>query len=502
MSRVWPLVLLASLSASVAAASSETDFRGPLRALDFEVPEAGRRSVVEAGVGATFRPAGGLAEGPICVRERPRAPAEAAGPTSEPGSVSSGEGLIAWPPSGYVASNLGGAEGASVAIFGTAEVADLGAWVLEYGEGTSPRRWLPLAAGLAAPDGLRLGTWETDRLEDGIYVLRLTGTDSAGRTRRVTVPVRVALAAVSAVGMSLDVSRGEVVELRSTLAEPTYERLEMRDDRGTTVRTLVDEWRPAGVYSDVWNGLRDDGARLPDGQYRWVATFGSDMCSLVVDKSDQRDGDAEVKGHPEYPPWDAFENKPLRFSHTFDRPGEIVLVFSRDTYDVRLSCDPPRFFCRFLDGYHPGGAFSYEWAGVDDEGRYRDDINAIFVVSHHEDLSRNGVIVHGGHPALSGMAVFPTLFRPGVGPQVVRFRLSCFGDERVNGIVTWTNQESLSVLKTESLLGIGSGMIEIGWDGRADAGDLVAPGRYTVAVVITDRNGQTARGEALTRVEY
>ncbi len=500
--RVWPLILTASLAAIVVTAEVRAGSRGSIRAFGVERPPVGRRSNVEGGGGGAPLPAVELAGEVDRASEHAGTLARASERSSEPGSVASEEALLAWPVPGHVVSNLSGVEGTSVVVFGAARLANLTRWVLEYGQGATPKYWVPIASGEGAPVGLRLGRWDASTFENGPYVLRLTATDVAGRTRRSMVPVRVALATVSTAKRQLDVGRGETIDIETVLPAPSHERLELRDERGATVRTIVDEWRPAGVFSDAWDGLRDDGARLPDGQYRWVATLKSDECPLVIDQSDHRDGDAEVKGHPEYPPWDAFDNKPLRFSHTFDRPGEIVLVFSRDTYDVRPSCEPPRFFCRFLDGYHPGGVFTYEWAGVDDEGRYRDDINAIFVVSHHEDLSRNGVIVHGGHPVVSGMRVSPALFRPGSAPQVIGFQLTCFRDERASAVVTWTNQESLSKLRMMELRNLASGSVEVEWDGRADGGEFVAPGRYTVAVVVTDSSGQTARGEILTRVEY
>lgn len=348
----------------------------------------------------------------------------------------------------------------------------------------------------------RLATRQSEAIANGPDPIHLPAAGQADQEASSAVQAEVSKAEVSASARQLNVGAGESVAVTTRLPTPAEETLEIRDENGVTVRTLVDEWRPAGTYVDSWDGKGPSGSRLPDGQYRWVAILRTDGCRVVIDYSEQRDGDAEVQAHPEYPPWNAFDNQPLRFSHVFDRPGEIVLVFARDTYDVRPSCEAPRFFCRFLDGYQPGGVFTYEWAGVDDSGEYRDDINAIFVISHHENLSKNAIVVHGGRPVVSGVQVSPALFGPGAGSQAVRFTLSSFPGEQVSGRVTWTNQESRSALRTIRLERVSPGPFTVEWDGRADGGELVAPGRYTVSVVVTDRHGQTASSEILTRVEY
>jgi flagellar hook assembly protein FlgD len=43
--------------------------------------------------------------------------------------------------------------------------------------------------------------------------------------------------------------------------------LKVFDVRGSLVRILVEEWREPGVYSELWDGRRDDGSELPSGVY-------------------------------------------------------------------------------------------------------------------------------------------------------------------------------------------------------------------------------------------
>jgi hypothetical protein len=139
---------------------------------------------------------------------------------------------------------------------------------------------------------------------------------------------------VTADARQLNVGAAGLVTLTSILPLPARETIVLKDMKGAVVRTLVDERRPAGTYRDRWDGKGEGGKRLKDDQYRWVATFCDESRSFIIDRSQELDGDFELKSHPEYPPWDPIGGVPLRFSHTFERPGEIVLVFSRETYNV------------------------------------------------------------------------------------------------------------------------------------------------------------------------
>jgi flagellar hook assembly protein FlgD len=307
---------------------------------------------------------------------------------------------------------------------------------------------------------------------------------------------------VTASDRQVNVGAGGLVTMTTILSLPATETIVLKNMKGTVVRTLVNAKRAPGKYADTWDGKGDHRKRLKDDQYRWVATFSDRSHSFSIDNSKELDGDFELKSHPEYPPWDPFRGVPLRFSHTFERPGEIVLVFSRATFNVSPRCDPPEFFCRFLDGYWPAGEFAYEWAGADDSGVFRPDIHGIFVISHHEDLAKNAIVVYGGRPSITRLRVSPAQYQPDLGAQEVTFSLQTYQNERTRAVITWMNQVSRSVLRTLTLSDVRSGVATAAWDGRADNGVPVAPGDYTLSVRVTDTLGQEARSEIMTTVAY
>lgn len=307
---------------------------------------------------------------------------------------------------------------------------------------------------------------------------------------------------VVASGRQLDLRKGEAVTLLTTLPFPATETILIKDLAGTVVRTIVAQHRDAGSYSDAWDGRTESGGRLKDGQYRWVAVIEGEGRTLLLDDSRILDGDYEAKSHPEYEPWDPFNNAPLRISAPFERPGEVLIVFSRATFRVLPRCDPPDYYCRWLDGYQPAGDFHYEWAGVDDTGAYRPDLHGVLVISSHENLSRNAIVVVGGSPTVTHVAISPSQFRPYDGTQTVVFDLGLLSNEKASASISWTHQGSLSTLRTLQLVDVVAGNATASWDGRADNGVLVAPGRYTVRVRVSDGRGQKATGEILTTVMY
>jgi hypothetical protein len=58
-----------------------------------------------------------------------------------------------------------------------------------------------------------------------------------------------------------------VCTIRYEIPKPGRVSLHVYDIVGKPVHTLVDGWREAGIYSEVWNGKSDDGTALPSGVY-------------------------------------------------------------------------------------------------------------------------------------------------------------------------------------------------------------------------------------------
>ncbi|MEW6103549.1 MAG: T9SS type A sorting domain-containing protein, partial [bacterium] len=67
----------------------------------------------------------------------------------------------------------------------------LSSYTLEYGEGENPSKWNTIITSSSSIDNGILGTWDTTKLTDGTYTLKLTATDGEDTNiQRVTVEVK------------------------------------------------------------------------------------------------------------------------------------------------------------------------------------------------------------------------------------------------------------------------------------------------------------------------
>ncbi len=90
----------------------------------------------------------------------------------------------------------------------------------------------------------------------------------------------------------------------------------------------------------------------------------------------------------------------------------------------------------------------------------------------------------------------------GVGAHTLSFGLQTYESQAVTATVTYMNQSSLSVLHTYTQANVQPGNVAIEWDGKADNGMWVAPGLYTIKLVLEDSIGNHVEEYALTTVQY
>lgn len=416
--------------------------------------------------------------------------------------------LVTAPMPSAIVSNVYQNGSTDVVVAGTASDTNIQSWLLDYGTGASPTTWTVIVQGATSIGPGTLGTWATGTLVNGgLYTLRLAVTDKAGTRVVRTVPVTVQNFKISQDRLDINVAASAHVTYTSVVPFALTETVVLKSRRtDAVVRTLVNQSRPAGTYTDVWDGRAADGTRLRDDRYYYVATVVADIYTTTFDSSAVHYADYYLVGSYFSTTWDPFNNQPLTFSYNFDKPGDVGLVFTQkspiDLY-LSLSCDGTSF-CRSFDEYQGSGPQQYQWAGVDDTGAYRPDASVILLISNRQGMSLNDVVVYGGKPRVSNVRVTPPLFGPAVGTQVVAFDLATFTGETASVTVTWANQASRSILRTMTASNIspGTGVHLPPFDGRADNGMLVAPGFYTVTVTAVSSRGERATGEIATTIEY
>jgi flagellar hook assembly protein FlgD len=409
---------------------------------------------------------------------------------------------ISSPANGQVVSNVYQSGSLSVAIIGIASDLNFKSWTLDYGAGSAPATWTTLAGGTTLPTPTPLTTWATAAVANGNYTLRLRAFDLAGNATTFTEPFTLGNFQVSQNVLQFNAASGGSVTYASTVPFPLTETLTIKDLSGQLVRTLVNAAaRTAGAYNDSWTGTTDAGPLAKDGPYFYFATETDGSHTFTLDLSGQYvNGYSSWKEGLNIQPWDPFNNKPLTSTYNFAQAGRVTIAIS-PTLPIQDNCNPPQY-CPLNKFYQESAPQTFTWAGIDDTGALRTDLQFLGIAIGQDTFSKNAVVLYGVKPVVTNLKVTPPVFGPASGGQVVSLDLTSFQSKPVAVTVTFQNQASLSTLRTISVSGQAPGHVAIPWDGRADNGMLVAPGFYTVTATVVDSLGNQVKSQVLTNILY
>lgn len=437
---------------------------------------------------------------------------------------------IASPADPHVHSNVYAAGSGSLALTGSAtDEAALESWRTErvMGEGA----YSQISSGTTSVSSGSLGTWQTvpgsDSEPNGAYTIRLSVTDKAGNTATDTVAVTLAHFRVSRAQAQARHGHGETVTYTSIVPFTMNERIEIRSGN-TVVRTLVDTVRAAGTYTDVWDGRNTQNQLVPDGPYHYfaIATQGSStftwsqsavfppVASTQYPYPKCRTGSAWVPCSDSTNfDFDPFAGKPLRVAWcvgegepdsgcTGSAPALVVSKVSQEAETTGL-CD---YGC-MIQEYLPGGRHELLWYGMSTSGTYVGEEPRMTVVRHFSGVPLNMTVLYGTAPVLHSLDISPPLFSPGsvsspVAGQVFTLDISRFANRSVTVTAVIRNLYQFAALRTITGTPQATDVVSLMWDGRADNLMRVGPGRYEVAITVTDENGSKATVRPIVIVRY
>jgi flagellar hook assembly protein FlgD len=410
---------------------------------------------------------------------------------------------ITSPGASQVLSNVYAQGVADVTISGLANDANFSSWTLDYGLGTPPASWTVLRSAVPTPANGVLAVWPTLDKANGVYSLRLRAADKAGNLVATSVTPTVGNFKMTQSVLELNPSNGQTQSYVSTVPFQLSESIVIRNASGQVVRTLLGPTtRAAGTHTDPWDGRGDGGSLVADGPYFYVATASEGAYSMTWDLSTQYLADWSSLTHSlPIQVFDPFNNSPMSVTYNFPYPGRVSIALSPSAVLYQGDCNPPNF-CPINQEYQESGPHTVTWAGVDAAGAYRGEIRGIGIVSFRDQFAKNAVVVYGSKPRVTNVRVTPPVFGPAVGTQRVEFDLTTNLNQSVEVAVSFLNQSSLSTLRTITIPQQPPGHVTVTWDGRADNGMLVAPGAYTVTVIVTDALGNKSRGQILTTIQY
>jgi hypothetical protein len=126
------------------------------------------------------------------------------------------------------------------------------------------------------PAGVNTVHLDPDSLGDGVYQVVVAPQGLAPVTQTLTIDRTLTSLTASSKGISPNADGvDDTVTFGFTLSQPTSVQLTI-DQNGTPVATPFDGQLPAGAASIGWDGT-SNGARLPDGAYVAVLTYGDGL---------------------------------------------------------------------------------------------------------------------------------------------------------------------------------------------------------------------------------
>ncbi len=423
-------------------------------------------------------------------------------------------GTILAPSSGQTFSNVR-QSGSTTSVTGTATDTNLLDWNLRAG--ITGETQSAFAGGTTAVNNAAFGSWPIADLVNGSYDLTLLVRDRAGNASSLTTTVTVAHFSVTQGAYELNTATGQPITYTSVVPFPVTQTMTVRNAAGVAVRTLVNEARAAGTYTDTWNGRDDGGAILPDGPYSYFATVAEGSNLLIWDLSNQMRSSTDTQ--LPYPScsskalpsglcfsqsqsgftYDLFANDPLKIQYSVAEASRVSVVFT-SLSETLGNCTGVEV-CVINGEYQASGSHVVSWPGVFSTGVFAATPPKLTVVRKTSTFPKNVVILYGSGSGaeVKNLALTPSVFSPESGPMTIEFDLTT--NPNTNATVTMqmvrqaANGSPISTLQTITLPPQSPGHVTYVWDGKAVGGHWIAPGEYALLVEATG-NGVSSQARS------
>lgn len=385
----------------------------------------------------------------------------------------------------------------------------------------------PLVVNLGAvatdPQGMTFTLWEWDYDGDGTYDYssdqsaavsytftrggtqypRVRVTTEDGRTTTDAIEIKVAnTVSISRDLNTIDVALGQSASITTSFSGDTKMSLVIESRNNQVARTLVD-WteRPAGSYTDTWDGYNNDGGKLPEGDYYAVLLYEEDG---TVKRVDLRDTTGGAQFNPTRNnaarTFSPFDNNPMNITFTLNEAAEVTAFMGYSYSNTRVVT----FFSRQP---MPKGSHTVKWYSTNNEGVIiKAPPGKYFMYGNWAyKLANNAIYVKSG-AHITNVSATPAIFDPTGHKEDgfratsnVHFNLTSDADVEL----TVTDAESgllVAYRKYENLL---AGENTIEWDGRNGSGDFIAPGKFRLGVRAVDETGYSSLIQyTLQRIYY
>jgi PKD repeat protein len=344
--------------------------------------------------------------------------------------------------------------------------------------------------------------------EGGAFGPTLRATDNDGDFSQDSLDILVDVSAsLSIPDDTLDLTGGatDTVAINTSLGGDVPVRLFLKNEAGDVVRTLVDEVRTAGSYSDLWDGRDDAGDLLAQGPYYAILEYQVGDDWRQIDLTNSTGGVRYNPSRNRLPStFSPFEDDLLEINFTVPSnrgASEIqafVGLFNTDTRIVTL-----------LDRDPLGvGQHTIYWNGLDGEGNLAvapPGDRFLFGIWGFT-LPDNAIFIQSA-PVLSSVMVDPNFYDPATPNYITPERPTAIVTFDLNQAATVqlvvTNLATGKVLRRIQETREGGTQLMIAWDGNADDGRFADAGDYRLELRAIDSAGSVSLARyALVRVFY
>lgn len=338
----------------------------------------------------------------------------------------------------------------------------------------------------------------------GVYYPRLRVTLTDGRSAEGVLAITVNPQNTLRLDTdTLDTAVGGQVTITTSLGGASRVSLLIQDRVGQTVKTLV-PWtaRPAGSYSDPWDGASDAGTIVAEGPYYAILLYELNGQIIKLDLSLTTGGQQYNPPRTGIPSsFSPFAGQPLTIDFTLSRTSEVTAFMGSYYTNTR--------YITFLQRQPLGrGAHRLTWNGENNDGQLiqpNPGDQFLFGIFGYY-LPDNAIYVRSG-AHLTNLTVTPSIFNPAgqVDNQGApeRSALTFTLNKAANVELVINDAESGAFITRRFFTGLKAGSNTVYWDGRNDQGEWVAPGRYRLGLAATDNTGyRSLLLYALQRIYY
>jgi PKD repeat protein len=329
--------------------------------------------------------------------------------------------------------------------------------------------------------------------------VRITLTDGT-QTQDVKPLTVTSTVKLSLTGDTLDPLANQTIGIKTELSATTRASLRIETAVGTLVRTLLSPTdRPAGTYTDLWDGKNSAGQTVPPGIYKAILVYSKDGAEQRLDLT-------TTTGGKEYNPprtpipntFEPYNYKPLAIDFTLDKASEVTAFIGSFNVDTRYVT----FYTRQVFGK---GTQRITWNGENSLGQLISPAagdSFLFGIFAYT-LPDNAIYVRGG-VQLDALRPSPPIFNPtalstGSPPCTLQFNVNL--DATAELVIQ--NTETGAVTQRLQYPNLRAGTNTITWDGKASDGNYAAPGTYRLGLTAIQPSGlRSLTHYVLQRVYY